>query len=148
MDRPTRRRVLATTATALAVGLAGCSGSDDGNGGGGDGYTVAMTDGLAFDPETLTVSEGETVTWENTGTVGHSVTAYTDSIPDGAEYFASGGFDAEAPARDAYAAGDEASGDVPGGETWEHTFETAGTHEYFCIPHETSEMVGTVEVQE
>lgn len=39
MERPTRRRVLATTGSALAVGLAGCTGDggDGGDGGGSDG---------------------------------------------------------------------------------------------------------------
>jgi plastocyanin len=148
MDRPTRRRVLATSATALAVGLAGCSSGNDGNSTQGSGNTVEMTSGLKYDPETITVSVGDTVTWKNTGSVGHSVTAYEDKIPDGAAYFASGGFDSESAARDAYTPGDADSGDIPGGESYEHTFDTAGTYEYFCIPHESSGMKGTVEVEE
>jgi plastocyanin len=106
-----------------------------------------MTDELVYDPEQVTVSVGDTVVWETVGAVGHSVTAYEDGIPDGAEYFASGGFDTEQAARDAYVPGDTDAGDVPSGETYEHTFETAGTYEYFCIPHESSEMVGTVVVE-
>jgi len=134
------------------TGLAGCGGDGgdgggDGNGGGG-GTTVEMTDELVFDPEDITVSVGDTVTWTTVGAVGHSVTAYEDGIPDGAEYWASGGFDSEQAARDAYVPGDTSAGDVPSEESWSHTFETAGTHEYFCIPHEGSDMVGTVEVQE
>jgi len=58
------------------------------------------------------------------------VTAYEDEIPDGAAYFASGGFDAEQAANEAYP--DE--GSIPEGETYEHTFETTGTYEYYCIP--------------
>lgn len=61
------------------------------------------------------------------GGIGHSVTAYGDEIPDDAAYFASGGFDSEDAARDAYP--DE--GNIPGGESYSHTFETAGTYEYF-----------------
>ena len=139
-------------AAALGVSLAGCGGGggDGGDGDGGDGgggATVDMTDELAFEPGTVTVSVGETVTWENVGTVGHSVTAYEDQIPDGADYWASGGFDSEQAAADAYTPGDTDAGDVPGGQSFEHTFETAGTHEYYCIPHESAGMVGTVEVQ-
>lgn len=153
VDHYTRRRyVRSIGAAAIPVGVAGCSGDgggggDGGDGGGGGGVTVDMTDDLAFDPETVTVSVGDTVTWENVGSVGHSVTAYEDEIPEDAEYFASGDFDSEQAARDAYVPGDTDAGDVPGGESWAHTFETAGTYEYFCIPHE-SIMVGTVEVQE
>lgn len=151
----TRREAVKRAGTlAVVVGLAGCSGGGgdggDGSDGGGEGgnTTVDMTDELVFDPETITVSVGETVIWETVGTVGHSVTAYEDNIPEGAAYFASGGFDSEQAARDAYAPGDASAGDVLEGETYEHTFETAGTYEYFCIPHEGAGMVGTVEVQE
>ncbi|MFC7137827.1 plastocyanin/azurin family copper-binding protein [Halobaculum litoreum] len=56
------------------------------------------------------------------------------------------GFDGEDAARSAYAPGDTASGDVPGGESYEHTFEAEGEYEYFCIPHESVGMVGTVTV--
>jgi plastocyanin len=105
-----------------------------------------MTDQLVFDPDDLTVAPGDTVVWENVGNVGHSVTAYEADLPDGADYFASGGFDAEQPARGAYSAGDPSSGDVPGGETFEHTFEVVGEYEYFCIPHETVGMVASLEV--
>ena len=143
-SRVTRRRVISSLAAAVGVGLAGCSGGDGGDGG---GNVVDMTNELVFEPRTITVSVGDTVTWENVGTVGHSVTAYEDSIPDGAAYWASGGFDAEQAARDAYTVGDPDAGDVPGGESYSQTFETAGTHEYFCIPHESADMLGTVEVE-
>ena len=152
-----RRYVRSIGAAALGLALAGCSGDggdgggdggSGGDGGGGGGTTVDMTDDLVYDPETITVSVGDTVTWENVGSVGHTVTAYEDNIPDGAAYWASGDFDSEQAARDAYVPGDTGAGDVPGGESWSHTFETAGVHEYFCIPHESAGMVGTVEVQE
>lgn len=142
----TRRQAVKGFGSTVVIGsLAGCGG--DGSGGNG-GTTVEMTDGLVFDPESISVSVGDTVTWENVGQVGHSVTAYEDGIPDQAAYFASGGFESEQAARDAYAPGDTDAGDIPGGESFEHTFETAGTYEYFCIPHESSGMVGTVEVQD
>jgi plastocyanin len=107
-----------------------------------------MTDGLVYDPDSLTVAPGDTVVWENVGEQGHSVTAYEDSIPDAAEYWASGGFDSEQAARDAYSpsGGIEDAGNVPSGESWSHTFETEGVHEYFCIPHEAGQMVGQIEV--
>ncbi|WP_049980932.1 plastocyanin/azurin family copper-binding protein [Halolamina rubra] len=137
-------------AVALGSGVAagqegtGTATGTEGGGGGGTTHTVDMTDGLVFDPEDITVAVGDTVVWENVGSVGHSVTAYEEDIPDGADYWASGGFDNEQAARDNY----PDQGDVPGGESYEHTFETLGTHEYFCIPHEGVGMVGTVEVVE
>jgi plastocyanin len=119
-----------------------------GGGGGGTSHTVEMTDGLVFEPDSLTVAPGDTVVWENTGSAGHSVTAYEEDLPEGAEYWASGGFDSEQAARDAYSTtgSTEETGNVPGGESWSHTFETEGTHEYFCIPHETGGMIGEIEV--
>jgi plastocyanin len=106
-------------------------------------HTVDMTDGLVFDPDRLTIAPGDTVVWENVGSVGHSVTAYQEEIPDDADYFASGGFDAEQAARDAYP-----EGDVPGGESYEHTFEVEGEYGYFCIPHESAGMVAGLTVGE
>jgi plastocyanin len=115
---------------------------------GGTTHTVDMTDGLAFEPSSLTVAPGDTVVFENVGSVGHSVTAYEENIPEGAGYWASGGFDSEDAARSAYSpsGGIADTGNVPGGESWSHTFETEGVHEYFCIPHEGAGMVGQIEV--
>jgi len=141
-----RRAMLRTTGAVVAgsVGLAGC-GSD-----GGDGsetepdaatpapVTVEMTDGLKFDPATVTVDRGTTVVWETVGSVAHSVTAYADAVPEGAEYFASGDFDEESAARAGYP-----DGSVGPDERFTHTFAVAGEHEYFCIPHESG-MKGTV----
>jgi plastocyanin len=139
-----RRAGLVAAATGSLAGCTTGGGGGDSGGSGGDGdgggNTVDMAD-VAFTPEKLTVPVGTTVTWAN-GKIGHSVTAYEDEIPDGAEYFASGGFDGEAAARKAY----PSEGNIPPGETYEHTFEVPGTYEYFCIPHEAAGMVGTVEV--
>lgn len=133
-----RRGVLGAAATMATVGSAsGSAGAQA-----GEQHVVDMTDDLVFAPDELTIAPGDTVIWENVGDVGHSVTAYEDEIPEAAEFFASGGFDAEQPAREGY----PDQGDIPGGETYEHTFETEGTYEYFCIPHETVGMVGVIEV--
>jgi plastocyanin len=138
----TRRAFLRTAAggTALAAATGETTAQE------GTTHTVDMTDDLVFDPEDLTIAPGDTVVWDNVGSIGHSVTAYEDDIPGDAEYFASGGFDAEQAARSAYTVGDPDSGDIAGGETYEHTFEVEGTYEYFCIPHETVGMLGTIEV--
>jgi plastocyanin len=104
---------------------------------------VAMTDGLAFEPETVTIDPGSAVRWENGTNLTFTVTAYEETVPRGVEYFASGGFDTEAAAREAYPEGGIASG-----ESYEHVFETPGTYEYFCVPQEDAGMTGTVEVRE
>lgn len=142
----TRRRFIGGLGTILgSASLAGCGApTDEGDGGdesNGQRTTVDLTDELVFEPDRVSVAVGDTVVWENVGSIDHTVTAYEDRIPDGAAYFASGGFDAEQAARGAYP-----EGAVGGGETFEHTFETAGTYEYFCIPHEGTGMTGTVEV--
>lgn len=144
---PTRRRVVTAVGPLLvSVPLAGCSGSSDGADGGGDfgPRTVETTDQLAFDPAELPAKPGQRVIWENVGAAEHTVTAYEDRIPDDAAYFASGGFGSEPAARDAY----PADGGIPSGESFEHVFETTGTFEYFCIPHEASGMKGIIVVDE
>jgi plastocyanin len=151
------RRRLLKTAGLLATGgltaLAGCSGSSDGDEGGGEqtpteteetgssggsNNILMVTEGneYYFDPIGLLVESGETVTFEiQSGS--HSATAYKKGtsiaqetrIPDGAEAFNS----------------ETLSGQ---GTTYEHTFETTGTYDYFCIPHKSLEMVGRIVVGE
>jgi plastocyanin len=104
---------------------------------------VVMTDELVFEPETVTIPPGGAVRWENGANLTFTVTAYEETIPRGVEYFASGGFDSEDAAREAYPEGGIASG-----ESHEHVFETPGTYEYFCVPQEGAGMTGTVEVRE
>ena len=137
-----RRHALAALGTAAAVGIAGCAGGDASA---ADDYDVGMT-AVAFDPTELTVAVGDTVVWANTSSRGHTVTAYGSGIPDDAEFFASGGYDSTAAARDAF--GSELGGLIESGDTWSHTFEVPGEYEYLCIPHEASGMVGTVVVEE
>jgi len=143
-----RRQVLKASgivATAGLTGLAGCSSSnDDANDGtdtpaNGNSNTVLMvTEGsdYYFDPIGLFVESGNTVTFEiDSGS--HSATAYKKGngrasvtrIPDGAEAFDSG------------ILGEQ-------GATFEHTFETAGTYDYFCSPHKSLSMIGRIVVGE
>lgn len=134
-----RRQVLQLGGAALvATASAGCSSV----GGSEDVKRVSMTDDFGFDPKRLTVSAGTRVKWANDSDVGHTVTAYEDRIPSDATYFASGGFNSEKAARN-----DVSSGMLASGDTYEHTFETPGTYEYVCIPHESSGMTGTVVVK-
>jgi len=132
-----RRTFLATVGVAAATGLAGCN-----TGLSESEYDVEMT-ANRYRPEEITISTGETVTWGNTSSRGHSVTAYESSLPENADYWASGGVDSEEAARDSY----PQQGNVQSGETWSYQFDAAGTYEYFCIPHERGGMVGTVVVE-
>lgn len=132
-----RRTLLATVGAAATTALAGCN-----TGLSESEYDVEM---LAnnYRPQEFTVSTGETVTWGNTSSRGHSVTAYESAVPDEADYWASGGFDSETAARDGY----PQQGNVQSGETYSYQFDVAGTYQYFCIPHERGGMVGTIVVE-
>lgn len=143
MSRPTltRRTLLRHGGSVLAIGsIAGCLGNI--SGGGSSTTTVEMTDELVFDPETVRVSMGDTVRWRNVGEVEHTVTAYEGRLPDEGEYFASGGSESEEAAQK-----NLNDGLVAPGEQFEHTFDISGVYEYYCIPHESAGMVGTVKIK-
>jgi plastocyanin len=106
------------------------AGTDTTDGGGSSAdHTVVVGPGgsLVFDPAELAVDPGATVefTWASNF---HTVTV--ESRPDGANWTGTG-----AETRDS-------------GYTHTHTFEVAGTYEYYCQPHRSSGMVGTVVVGE
>lgn len=138
-----RRTVLRTLAgTGLGIAVAGCL---EGSAGTEGDHDVGMST-RAFLPQELEVPTGTTVLWRNTSSHAHTVTAYDDAIPDGADYFASGDFDSEEAARDAWPG--SRGGAIDPGDAYEHTFEVPGTYGYVCIPHERSGMVGTIYVGE
>jgi plastocyanin len=166
MTRQTRRRVLIGIAgTATLSFLAGCSGDGDGDGDDGDDTTDGedtsdgddtsdgedgsdgMDDGEdgtdgdttptetvkvgpntenVFDPDSLEISTGTEVTfvWESGG---HSL--IVDSQPDGANWSGVG------ETQDS-------------GYEHTHTFDVAGTYEYYCEPHQMFGMEGTITVTE
>jgi plastocyanin len=109
-----------------------------------DADHVVDMNAVAFDPESLTIQQGDTVAWTHAGGEAHSVSAYEDSIPEAASYWASGDFDSESAAREGWENG---VGYVQSGQSYVRTFETTGTHEYFCIPHEAAGMEGKVIVE-
>jgi plastocyanin len=39
------------------------------------------------------------------------------------------------------------SGLLRAGQAWTHTFDVAGDYTYFCIPHESMGMIGTITVK-
>ncbi|MGH2702902.1 MAG: cupredoxin domain-containing protein [Actinomycetota bacterium] len=129
---------LGSVVLVIGLALGACAGGD-----GGDGNTVAMQSGQSFDPGTLTVSSGATVTFVNDSDEGHTVTAYEEELPEGAPYFSSGDFESEDEARD-----DVAGGLLSAGQEFEVTFDQPGTYGYFCIPHESSNMSGRIVVEE
>ena len=81
-----------------------------------------VTDECYLPPE-VSVSAGDTVSWDNVDPVAHTVTSGTvESGPDGL-------FDSSL---------------LMGGETFEVTFDSAGSYDYYCIVHPW--MDGTVQV--
>jgi len=109
-----------------------------------DADHVIDMNAVAFEPEQLTVSRGDTVAWAHNASEPHNVVAYADEIPETADYWASGGFESEAAARTGWENGE---GAVRSGQSYVRTFETTGTHEYVCVPHEAAGMVGSVTVE-
>ena len=112
-------------------GDSGGTGPDDG-GGGGDGGggnggggefdgIIHLTGDLRFVPANVEIAVGTTVTWENESNLFHTIT------PDGHEEW-------------------ERQTMSSTGETFEHTFNTAGTFDYFCEPHQSDGMLGTITV--
>jgi plastocyanin len=110
-----------------------------------DADHVVTMQAVAFEPEELTVTVGDTVAFEHAAGEAHNVVAYEDEIPEGADYWASGGFDSQEAAE---AGWEDGKGAVQAGQSYVHTFETPGTHGYYCVPHEAAGMVGTVVVEE
>ena len=100
----------------------------------GAATTVNMTDANQYQPTTITVARGATVTWMNTGQTPHTVTddptkaaSPSDStLPSGAQPWD--------------------SGLVNGGASFTHTFDTPGQYTYFCIPHESLGMIARITV--
>ena len=104
--------------------------------GGGD-FAFVDPQGRRNENASVTIQVGQTVRWRyvSDGVTNHTVTsgegqsgADGDGVPDGAE-----GFD---------------SGNLNPGDTFEFTFETAGTWTYFCQVHPTDMFDATVIVEE
>jgi plastocyanin len=74
--------------------------------------------GFSFDPGTLTITAGTTVTWTNRDNAGHTATADDASFN---------------------------SGRLANGASFGQTFSTAGTYTYHCAIH--PDMTGTIVVQ-
>ncbi|WP_229774157.1 plastocyanin/azurin family copper-binding protein [Halocalculus aciditolerans] len=120
--------------TALLAGCGGGGGNvetyDVAGGANTQTIEVEMTSsgGQIFDPHVVWIQQGGTVTFNNT--VGsHTTTSYSadndkpQRIPDDAD-----GWD---------------SGTLTSG-TFDHTFDVEGVYDYYCIPHESMGMLGSV----
>jgi plastocyanin len=88
----------------------------------GQEVTVRMEDNF-FDQANITVEPGTTVTWVQSGNNPHTTTSYDDLWDSGIIEGGSGG-------------------------TFSYTFEEPGRYDYFCIPHESMGMIGSVTVSD
>jgi plastocyanin len=96
---------------------------------------VRMTDELRFKPARAVVHAGDTVEWQNTSSVPHTVTADARRAAKGKEVALPSGaapFD---------------SGTIAPDGSYQHTFTVPGTYKYICVPHAALGMVGEVTVQ-
>jgi len=143
-----RRVYLAALGATASASLAGCSSAVSGVADdpcSGEDCHIGMNR-TQFLPDVYEISVGDTVVWKNTSEAYHTVTAYEGLIPADATFFATGGFDNQEAARNAWQL--EQGGRLGPRETFEHTFDVPGTYEYFCIPHERAEMDGKIIVSE
>jgi len=86
--------------------------------------TVTMQN-TAFNPPAKTVNVGDTVTWVNADFTSHTSTSGQNGVAD---------HQWESPFLNA-------------GQSFSHTFDTAGNFPYFCIPHVSFGMKGSITVQ-
>ncbi len=97
-------------------------------------FTVNLTDIARYDPASLSVPKGATVTWINRGNTPHTVTADPAkannkrdvALPSGATPWD--------------------SGEIYPGETWSYTFTVPGRYVYFSMLDENQGMLGTIVV--
>ena len=125
----------AAALVAAAFLLAGCGLGGPAHGPAAESAAAAVTMGFeSYDPATVTVRAGDTVEWQNTSLITHTVTDDPKrarspgdaSLPPGAQPFS--------------------SGDIAAGQVYFHTFTTPGTYKFICTIHPT-EMHLTVTVK-
>jgi plastocyanin len=132
MRRLTTRHVAAAGILLMALTQGACTGGSGtaapatpaagsptaaASSGGATGTSVTIKD-FAFEPTSITIAPGSTVTWTNQDTVGHTATA-----DDGA-------FDSRT---------------MGSGATFSETFSSPGTYQYHCTIHPA--MKATIVVQ-
>ncbi|HEX8025667.1 MAG TPA: plastocyanin/azurin family copper-binding protein [Candidatus Limnocylindrales bacterium] len=118
--------VVALSACSSTGGSTPAASSGSGGGGGAAACSVATSAGtvaagiknFAFDPATVTAKVGDTITWTNNDTAGHTVTLDAQSACD--------------------------TGTIASGATGSLTFTAAGTYAFHCKIH--SSMHGTITI--
>jgi plastocyanin len=131
------RLLAASTVLGIVAVLAGCNSSASKNSQytGPEPAAVVKMQFHTFQPPQVAIQVGQTVMWNNTSLIWHTVTfdpakAKEPSrvgLPKGAEPFDSGKME-------------------PGRKFW-HTFDVPGIYHYICRPHEESGMTGMIIVE-
>lgn len=92
------------------------------DGSGSEVVVIELTSELTFSPDNVSIEPGTTVRWVNGADIFHTIT------PD---------------EHDEWTRVEMDTAD----ETFEHTFNTAGTFPYYCEPHLSAGMTGTIVVE-
>lgn len=114
----------ACSSSDSSSGSSGSSGTTDG--GASSGVTEVTVKSNVFEPKDVTIKKGEKIRWKWAGG--------SHNVVSGASCTEDGKFKSGAPT-------------AASGTTFEHTFDAAGKFEYFCTPHCSMGMTGTVTVQ-
>jgi plastocyanin len=115
------RAILALGISLTVFALAACSSSSMASGTtcstSGASATITASDGLTFAPATATITHGQSVCWQNSGSIAHTVTSN-----DGTSF----------------------GSNLSSGQLFVQTFATAGSFPYHCTIH--AGMTGTITV--
>ncbi len=80
--------------------------------------------GVAYEPDTLNITEGDSVLWVNTSALTHTTTSGVSGVPDG--YWD--------------------SGLMPPNDSFTFHFDSSGVFPYYCTPHWILGMIGLITV--
>jgi plastocyanin len=125
----TRREMLGRMGIAIfaAAALASCTKEND-------HYVVRIDSQNFYDPSTLIIPVGTTVTWQNVGLYPHTVTCDPTKVQDPAHVL----LPKTAQPWD--------SGQLYPGQMWSYQFDTPGNYVYFSRTRESSSMLGSLTV--
>lgn len=102
---------------STAYNTPGTGGTGGTGGTAGPGTNEVFIQGMAFNPASITITAGTTITWTNKDAIAHTVTSNPALFN---------------------------SGSIPAKGTFTYTFPTAGTFNYYCAIHPS--MVASVTV--